>query len=99
MDEDRSAEIVFQAHGFFVKMIGVIGERDVDKMATCFYDLVKRTYGMAKEEDVYEKEKEHIDSTLKGMMVLVETMLAQANWTKEMIEDFDERVMELWIID
>jgi hypothetical protein len=99
MEEDKIAEIAFQAHSFFVKMIGVIAERDVDKMATCFYDLVKRTYGMAKEQDVYEKDKEHIDSTLKGMMVLVEAMLAQADWTREMIEDFDEKVMELWIID
>jgi len=99
MDEDRSDELMNQAKGFFLKMVGVVGTKDPSKMAICFYDLVKQTYGLAKGEDVFIKEKEKIDDTLKGMMFLVRKILEQDGWTEEMIEEFDEKTMELWVID
>lgn len=99
MDEDRAAELLNKAHSFFFKMVNITEERDVDKMATCFYSFIKYIYGMAKDQNIYEEDKEEIDDTLKGMMVLIKAMFIRQDWTQEMMEEFDEKVMKLWIID
>jgi lactate dehydrogenase-like 2-hydroxyacid dehydrogenase len=99
MEDERAAELMASAKGVFLKMVDIIAARDVDKMAVCFYDLVKQTYALAKGQDVYENDKEQIDDTLKGMLVLVTAMLRAGQWTEEMIEDFDDQVMKLWVTD
>ncbi len=99
MEEDRSAELMASAKDIFLKMVAIIEEKDVDKMAICFYDLVKRTYGLAKGQGVYEEDKEKINDTLKGMLVLVKAMTKAGQWEEEMIEEFDDKVMKIWNVD
>ena len=99
MDEDRAFDLMNRAKGFFIKMVTVVETKDPSKMAICFYDLVKQTYGLAKGEDVFIKDKEKIDDTLKGMMLLVKNILEQHGWTEENIEEFDDKLKELWVTD
>ena len=97
--DSKDKERANKAHGFFLKMISIAEEKNIEKMSMCFYDLVKQTYGLAKDQDLYEKDKEEIDSALKGMMVSAKMILEQSEWTEDMIEEFDKRVMKLWDID
>ena len=96
MDKDKDLEIANKAHGFFLKMISLAEEKNIEKMSMCFYDIIKQTYGLAKDQNLYEEDKEEIDSALKAMMVSVKMILGQSDWTKEMIEEFDEKVTGLW---
>jgi len=99
MDKDKDLEIANKAHGFLFKMISIAQEKDVEKMSICFYDFIKQTYGLAKSQDLYEQDKEEIDSSLRGMMILIKATLELSDWTEDMIEKFDKEVVKLWIID
>ena len=97
--KDKYEETVVSAHDYFLRIHKMSEEKDVEKTIMCFYDIIKHTYGLAKEQNVYEKDKEDIDATLKGMMVMIGIMQRQHEWTGEMIEEFDDKVMELWDVD
>ena len=97
--DDKISETIESAKNFFLRMHDLSEEKDIEKTAMCFYDIIKHTYGLAKEQGVYDKDKEEMDITLKGMMVMLGMMQMQHGWTTEMMTEFDDKVMKLWNID
>ena len=54
---------------------------------------------MAEAEGLFEKDREKIDSALKVTQALTIMGLKTEEWSDKMIEEFNDRVKELWIID
>jgi hypothetical protein len=98
MDE-KTAKTIEQAKSLYLRMEKVTEDKDVEKTAICFYDVIKQTYALAKEQNVFEKDKEDIILHLKGMMVMMSMLQMQHGWSGDMITEFDDKVMELWDVD
>lgn len=97
MSEEESIKAAMES---FLLIQAVAKEKNIDKAAVVFYGIVKRTYALAKEQDLLEKDKEQIDRALKGTQALIMIGFKTVEeWTEEMIEEFNDKVKELWVID
>ena len=95
-NEDEATEMAVEC---FLSIRSAAEEKNIEKTAVVFYDIVKRTYAMAELEGLLEKDKEKINSALKVTQVLTMMGLKTEDWSDEMIEEFNNRVKELWVID
>jgi len=99
MYESEMNEVAKKAHACFKKIEVFAYSHDAKKAALAFYDIVKTTYAMAKDDDQYEKDKKDINSCLKGALMMMTMVLRVNNWTDEEMEIFENRVDELWVLD
>ena len=86
-----------QAKEYFLRIHKVSEAKDVEKTSYCFYDIIKNTYALAEKEGVLEKDREDIVATLKGMQMFVTLMFMQHGWDNEMVDQFNNKIDELWI--
>jgi len=99
MEDDKISESMRVAMESFFNMHAAAAEKNINKAATVFYSVVKRTYATAKEEDLFEKDKDEINTCLKGTQFMMQMMLVKEGWTTEMIQEFDDKVDKLWNVD
>ena len=72
---------------------------DVMKSAICFYDIVKHLNSLAKERGTYEEEKKYINDFLEDVFHVSTILFNKHKWTDEMIQEFNDKVNEFWVID
>lgn len=99
MDENSIDETIRDATQAFINMTKAAKEKDIDKAAIVFYGIIKRTYAAAREEDLFEKDKDEIILALKGTQLMMMLMLASEGWDADMVEEFDDKVKKLWNVD
>jgi len=73
--------------------------KNIEKAATVFYDVIKRTYVLAKQEDLFERDKDKIIYSLKEAQAVLALGFISDGWTREMVEQFEDKVKKLWVID
>lgn len=96
MSKEECTKIAMES---FLAIQAAAKEKNIEKAATVFYGIVKRTYALAKLQDLLEEDKEQIDFALKGTQALMLIGLNVEGWSTEMIEKFNDRVKELWVIE
>ncbi len=99
MEESSRNETIRDATRCFINLLQAAKEKDIDKAATVFYGVIKRTYAAAKEEDLFEEDKDDIIACLKGIQVMMMVMLSSEGWTAEMVTEFDDKVDKLWNVN
>ena len=60
MEENQKDKTIREATQCFLNMHQAAEEKDVDKASIVFYGIIKRTYAAAKDEDLFEKDKDEI---------------------------------------
>jgi hypothetical protein len=97
MDKNGIAGAREAAYACFAKTAAAIEENDAAKVAVCFYDIVKRAYSFAREEDLFEADKDSIDESLGNTKKKIEMLLIERDWSMDQIKEFEEEVDKLWI--
>lgn len=96
---EENFDISMAAADSFLKVMTAAEEKNVLKAALAFYDIVKKTRGLAKTEGVLEKEKDQINKGLSNSQAMITMMLVVAGWRGDQIKEFEDKVDELWIKD
>ena len=73
--------------------------RDAEKAAYCFYDIVKYKYSIEKDDGRYEENKGCIDNNLTVNRREIIKCFVSQEWTVNMIQEFNDRVDMLWGIN
>lgn len=96
---EENYDISDAAKDSFLKVMSAAKEKNILKAALAFYDIVKKTRGLAKMEGVLEQEKDQINKGLSNSQAMVTMMLIVTGWQSDQIKEFEDKVDELWIKD
>lgn len=96
MEEKEILELMASAHQSFLTIKEASSEKDVKKTAFRCYAMIKKTYGLAKEANVYERDKEKMDDQLGFILGMVKMMFLAHGWDTDMMDEFDKILDGLW---
>ena len=96
---NSNEELKELAIAYVSRLEGYAESKDVEKASYLYYEIVKRTIGLAKEQDVYDRDRGEIKEYLDLVKSLIKITLISFDWDMEMIKEFEERVNKLVYIE